>query len=175
ASLPTTLLESSSRSTRPSLTTPGKAFSSSGTARPPTSYSRATAASASYTGIPSFANIFAVSVLPMPIEPVSPTMSGLSSATDGLHKRLAQPFADLGSHTEERLECGDGLMNQHPQPVDRAMTATARILEQLRLDRVVDEITNHRIRWERFKREGKRRRAPHAAARCIDHNSVLTL
>src|SRR5262249_41307891 len=102
---------------------------------------------------PRLANIFAVSVLPMPIEPVSPTMSGLSSATDGLHKQPAQAFADLRSRTEEHLECRDALMNQHSQPIDRAVAATARVLQQVGLDGIVNKITNHGVCRHSLERE----------------------
>ncbi len=61
-----------------------------GSAAPPGACSAWTAASASYTGTPISRSIFAAVDLPMPIEPVSPTM------TIFLRQRLQQ---DQGTRT----------------------------------------------------------------------------
>src|ERR1700749_3450958 len=97
------------------------------------------AASASNTGTPSAANSLAVSLLPMPIEPVSPITKGLwpfLTFTQHLHQRLAQGRCDLGLHTEKSLEGGHRLMHQHAQPIDDLVTTCAGILQQPGLQRI---------------------------------------
>ena len=72
--LPNTRAPSAWRSSTPSFTTPGNAASIGGSAAPPGACRAWTAASASYTGTPICRSILAAVDLPMPIEPVRPTI-----------------------------------------------------------------------------------------------------
>src|SRR5690348_18468813 len=96
-------------------------------------------ASASCTGTPSAAKSLAVSLLPMPMEPVSPMTKGLA-----MSQRLDQPGAqsrrDIGLHTKKGFEGWHGLMHQHAQPVDHLVAARLSGLEQFRLQRIIDDI-----------------------------------
>src|ERR1700761_4230716 len=99
------------------------------------------AASASKTGMPSAANSLAVSLLPMPIEPVRPMTKGLAS-TEHLHQRLAQRGRDLGPDAEESFEGRHRLMHQHTQAIDGLVAPRGGILQQFRLQRIVDDVAD---------------------------------
>src|SRR3569833_4104575 len=92
------------------------------------------AASASNTDTPSAANSLAVSLLPMPIEPVRPITNGLLfsvlAGTQHLHQRLAQGGRDLGPDPEEGFERRRRLMHQHPQTINDLVSARGRIFQQ---------------------------------------------
>ena len=72
--LPNTRAPSAWRSSTPFFTTPGNAASIGGSAAPPGACRAWTAASASYTGTPICRSILAAVDLPMPMEPVRPTI-----------------------------------------------------------------------------------------------------
>src|SRR5476649_1770183 len=97
--LPKTRAPSAWRSSTPFFTTPGNAASIGGSAIPPGAWSACTAASASYTGTPICRSILAAVDLPMPIEPVRPTMTIRpcpgSGDDDGLTGGLAAFEVDM--------------------------------------------------------------------------------
>src|SRR5579872_4526224 len=102
------------------------------------------AASASNTGMPSAAKSLAVSLLPMPIEPVRPITKGFSvlAGTQHLHQRLAQGGRDFGFHAKEGFEGWRRLMHQHPQAIDGLVAARGGIFQQRGLQRAVDDVAN---------------------------------
>src|SRR6185312_3532061 len=102
------------------------------------------AASASNTGMPSAAKSLAVSLLPIPIEPVRPITNGSGPGTQHLHQRLAQGGRDLGLDGEESFERRRRLMHQHPQTIDGFVTARGSILQQLGFQRAVNDVADRR-------------------------------
>src|SRR4030081_3880118 len=99
---PKTRAPNASRSSTPSFTTPGNAASIGAKAAPPLACRAWTAASASYTGTPICRSIFAAVDLPMPMDPVRPTIiiERCTSALvpghqDGLAGRLAPLEIDM--------------------------------------------------------------------------------
>src|ERR1700749_968919 len=102
------------------------------------------AASASNTGMPSAAKSLAVSLLPMPIEPVRPITKGLAAGTQHLHQRLAQGGRDLGFHAKEGFERWRRLMHQHPQAIDGLVATRGRVFQQWGFQWAVDDVANRR-------------------------------
>src|SRR2546423_4902945 len=95
------------------------------TASPPGSYNARTTASESSTGIPSRANSFPVSVLPIPMEPVSPTRNGRLVLGSGNSERFqqmrAKSLCNGGTDTEPGGESRYRLVHQHSQAVHDRM------------------------------------------------------
>src|ERR1700753_2154832 len=101
------------------------------------------AASASNTGTPSAAKSFAVSLLPMPIEPVRPMTKGSALAfTQNLFQRRAQCRRNLGLDAKEGFEGRRRLMHQHAQSVDGSVAGSSRISQQFCLQRIVDDVAD---------------------------------
>src|ERR1700761_5477817 len=101
------------------------------------------AASASNTGTPSAAKSFAVSLLPMPIEPVRPMTKGSALAfTQNLFQRRAQCRRNLGLHAKEGFKRRHRLMHQHAKTINGLVTARGSVLQQLRLQRIVDDVAD---------------------------------
>src|SRR4051812_3723121 len=100
------------------------------------------AASASNTGTPSAANSFAVSLLPMPIEPVRPITKGLLAGTEDLHKRIAQVLRDFWPHAKKCLKGRHRLMHQHPKAVDGFVPPRGGIFQQFCFQWIVDDVAN---------------------------------
>src|SRR4051812_17704348 len=100
------------------------------------------AASASNTGMPSAAKSLAVSLLPMPIEPVRPITKGLAAGTEHLDKRIAQRGRNLGPDSEEGFERRCSLMHQHPQAINGLVAARGGILQQRSFQGAVDDIAD---------------------------------
>src|SRR6185503_15044357 len=100
------------------------------------------AASASNTGMFSAAKSLAVSLLPMPIEPVRPITNGLPfsilAGTQHLHQRIAQGGRDLGPDPKKGFERRRRLMHQHPQAIDGLMAARGGIFQQRGFQGAVD-------------------------------------
>src|SRR4051812_48880427 len=111
--------------------------------------------------MPSLANIFAVSLLPMPIEPVSPTRSGRSAM-----QRLLEMRAQLRCHLRRRSEEGgkrrNGLMHQHAQSIDRLVPPGPGILEKAGLKGIVDDVADRGGHGKALKRDIQRSFARHA-------------
>jgi len=101
----------------------------------------------------------------MPIEPVRPTIRGrLGSLTQRLFEFGTQAGADDRSNAIKRFECRNGLMHQHAEAIDDAMTAAARLLQQRGLQRVVNDVADSGVPGQRVQRECERSIAPHAGA-----------
>src|SRR5882672_652997 len=96
--------------------------------------------------MPSRAKSLPVSVLPMPIEPVSPIINGfrrgVSDTRKRLHEFFAQIWRDLRRYAKPGGKSGRRLMHQHAQPVEGAVTASTRSFEQWRFQRIVNDIGN---------------------------------
>src|ERR1700760_891044 len=97
------------------------------------------AASASCTGTPSAANSLAVSVLPMPIEPVSPMTKGLGTGERPL-QRGPEPRRHFRFDAKKCLERWCRLMHQHAQPVDCDMPARPCLFQQFGLERIINDV-----------------------------------
>src|SRR5262249_42704716 len=119
--LPNTRAPRAWRSSTPSFTTPGNAASIAGNATPPLAWTAWTLASASYTGTPIWRSIFAAVDLPIPIEPVRPTIIiGERSSGDsclGLLALARQPAHREGNGDTHRDDA-DGDDGPVPQPAD---------------------------------------------------------
>src|SRR4051794_24434315 len=102
------------------------------------------AASASNTGMPSAAKSLAVSLLPMPIEPVRPITKGLAAGTEHLDKRFAQSLRNFRPNAEEGFEGRRRLMHQHSQAIDSFVAARGGILQQRSFQGAVDDIADRR-------------------------------
>src|SRR5436190_2011190 len=98
---------------------------------------------ASNTGTPSPANSLAVSLLPMPIEPVRPITNGfLLPLTQHLYQRGPQRRRDLGADAEESLERRHRLVHQHAQPVDGPVAARSGVFQQFGFQGIVNDVAN---------------------------------
>src|ERR1700722_9315196 len=99
------------------------------------------AASASCTAMPSAANNFAVSLLPMAIEPVRPMTKGLS-CMESAFQHGAQARRDRRLYAKERLKGGLRLVHQHTQPINHEMAALGGVFQQLGFQRIIDDIAD---------------------------------
>src|SRR6185312_9375715 len=96
------------------------------------------AASASWTGMPSAANSLAVSLLPMPMPPVSPIAKGLG--IERPLQMLAQSAGDLGPHAKESFKRRHRLVHQHAKPIDGDIAARLGICQQRCFQWIVNDI-----------------------------------
>src|SRR5512146_3424871 len=88
-------------------------------------------------------NNFAVSVLPMPMEPVSPMTKGRFSVTaERLFEFSPQYGRNFRRYTEPKREARDRLVHQHAQPVHRLVSARVRLSEEIGLQGIVDDVRN---------------------------------
>src|SRR6476620_1244442 len=99
--------------------------------------------------MPSRAKSFPVSVLPIPIEPVSPIIKGFrwreSDTRKGSHEAFAQLGGDFGRHAEPGCKSWHSLMHEHAEPIQRPVTARTSSFEQCRFQRIVDDVGNRRL------------------------------
>src|SRR5437764_13754088 len=96
------------------------------------------------TGRPRRANSLPVSVLPMPMEPVSAatkTRPAVGSGTpERLQKMSPQARRDGGTNAEPLSKCRHRLMHQHSKAIYRLMARGFGASQQLCFDRVVNDI-----------------------------------
>ena len=156
----TPALPSLSRDTPSASVLPGKACSIAGT-RPSGPCSARTSASASKTGTPAASNTAATVDLPMPIDPVSPTISGLV---------MREPFAQRGivaarrSAAEEMGEGCGSLPDQHREAIDGRR---ARPAQEWRIDRIGHDVIGDRTRRRMTPIECQRRLSAHSSGEAL--------
>src|SRR5260221_2436835 len=122
--------------------------------------------------MPSRWKSFRVSLLPMPMEPVRPTVNGRSWRLSGIAKRLGQSRAQIRRHfwrdAEPGGKGGHGLMHQHAQPIDGAVAASTRLAQKLGLQRIVDNVRDRGFFGQTIEREFELGLSDHSETGRID-------
>src|SRR5580765_691395 len=117
--------------------------------------------------MPSFANSLAVSVLPMPIEPVRPMRRGRSAIAQSLLEFVAKFRRDFWFDAEEGLERRDRLIHQHTQTIDGPEAAHFGTLQKVGLKRIIDDVTYRGAFRKHIERKVDGRCAFHSGARGV--------
>src|SRR5579871_3609732 len=118
--------------------------------------------------MPSRRKSFAVSLLPMPIDPVSPTMRGSRELMERLFQISSYRRRYLWRSAEEGFERRGRLEDQHREAIDCLQPPATSLPQQSRLQRIVDEVANQGSSREPGERKVQRASALHSCARRVD-------